>query len=219
MPYNVSLYMRSPYILDPEVLDQPPEWTERFTHDGERIHIRAGSGVPVDPAFAPSRFRIELPAARLPDMFNLGIGGPCVTDLVRDKVEELEPGVHQFLPVEITAKGGECPEKRFWLLHICNRVDAIDPDRSVLRVDEKGRFHWDRLPAGVQPRMVLRKEVIAGKCLWYDRRWLPGGFFMSDELFDFLTEGKVFKETIGPPGRFIGGGKRTKLDSWKVFTE
>jgi hypothetical protein len=63
--------------------------------------------------------------------------------------------------------------------------------------------------------MVLRKEVIAGKCLWIDRRWLPGGFFMSDELFDFLTEGKVFKEIIGPPGSFIGGGKRTKLDSWE----
>ena len=218
MPYNVHVYKQSPYNPGAEVLDQPPEWTESFTHNGERIHYRGMSGVPVDdPAHAPSRFRLEIAAARLPDVFVLSSGWG-VSDLVRDMVEELEPGVHQFLPAEITAKGRERPEKRYWFLHICNRVDAIDPDKSVLRVDDKGRYHWDRLPAGEQARMVLRKEVIAGKCLWIDRRWLPRGVFMSDELFDFLTEGKR-KDFIGPPGTFIGGGKRTKFISWKVLAE
>ena len=218
MPYNVSLFKRSPYIPGAEVLDQPPEWTESFTHDGERIHFRGMSGVPVDPKHAPSRFKVGIAAARLPDLFALSSGFGA-SDLVRDKVEELEPGVHQFLPAEITAKGGERPKKRYWFLHICNRLDAIDPDRSVLRVDDKGRFHWDRIPGGAKSRMVLRKEVIAGKCLWFDRRWLPRGIFMSNELFDFLTEGKVFKEIIGPPGSFVGGGKRTKLISWEVYVE
>lgn len=217
MPYHVKLFKRSPYSPNLTVLDEPPEWGESITHDGEWILYKSMSGVPVNPAHAPSRFKVGVAAARLPDLFGLG-HGLGVTDLVRDKVEELEPGVHQFLPAEITAKGGERPEKRYWFLHICNRVDAIDPERSVLRVDEKGRFHWDRLPEGAKPRMVLREEIIAGKCLWINPRWTGGGFFMSDELFDFVTEGKR-KDFFAPPGAFVGGGKRTKLISWEVYVE
>lgn len=198
MPYYVKLFTQSPYILDVEVLDQPPEWTERFEHEGEWIMYRAMSGVPVSPEHAPSGFRVGIPAARLPDLFGLG-PGLGVTDLIRDKIEELEPGVHQFLPAEITAKGGERPERRYWFLHICNRVDAIDPEKSVLRFAEGGgRFYADGIPGGATPRMVLREEAIAGMCLWKDRRWSTG-FFMSDALFDFVTEGKR-KEFFAPPG-------------------
>jgi hypothetical protein len=218
MPYHVSLYKRSPYILDVEVLDQPPEWTERFEHEGEWIMYRSMSGVPVNPDHAPSRFRVGIPAARLPDLFGLGpsLGA---SDLVREKIEEMEPSVHQFLPAEITAKGGERPERRYWFLHICNRVDAIDPDKSALRYDERlEKFRTDNVPGGAKPRMVLRKEAIAGMCLWIERRW-SGGFFISDELSDFLTDGKRFKELAFPSGAFVGGRKRAKLESWEVFTE
>lgn len=172
--------------------------------------------MPVNPAHAPSRFRVEVAAARLPDFFALS-SGFGVSDLVRDKIEELEPGVHQFLPAEITAKGGERPEKRYWVLHICNRVDAIDPDKSVLRYDERYNKFYPDIPGGVRPRLVLKGDVIAGMCLWIDRLW-SSGTFMSDALFDFLTEGKR-TDFFAHPGAFIGGGKRTKLISWEVFTE
>lgn len=206
MPYHAKLFMRSPYIPSGlEILDKPPEWAQRFEHDGEWILYKAMSGVPVDPAHAPSRFKVGVAAARLPDLFDIG-AGLGVTDLVRDKIEELEPGVHQFLPAEITAKGGERPDRRYWLLHICNRVDAIDPERSALRFAERGgRFHYDNVPGGATPRMVLREEAIAGMCLWIDRRWGGDGFFMSDALFDFVTEGKR-KEFFAPRELSSAGG-------------
>ena len=221
MPYDWTLYLRSPYLpRGAHAFGVQAAWREPLIYKGEWIFNKSMGGVPIDPAEAPSRFRVGIPAARLPDFFGLAEGGYCVSDLVRDKIEELEPGVHQFLPAAITAKGGEVPQQRYSLFHICNRVDAIDPEKSVLSYDE-GLKTFDRssrgLPPDATPRMVLRKEAVAGMCAWVDRRW-KYGYFMSDALAEFLIEAHR-RPFIGPKGTFLGGRKRTKLVYWEVFTE
>jgi len=115
-------------------------------------------------------------------------------------VEELEPGIHQFFPVELTAKDGEVLEKRHWLLNICNRVDAVDLSKSEQPPTGKSYdSHIVRSP-GEAP-IVLRKEVIAGKCVWIDRRIGFASFF-SDELMHFMEKHEF-----------------AKFRSWKVRAE
>lgn len=219
MPYHAKLFMRSPYIPSGlEILDKPPEWAQRFEHDGEWILYKAMSGVPVDPAHAPSRFKVGVAAARLPDLFDIG-AGLGVTDLVRDKIEELEPGVHQFLPAEITAKGGERPDRRYWLLHICNRVDAIDPERSALRFAERGGAiplrqcsRWRDAEDGA-PRGGDRRHVPV------DRPAMGGGWVLHVGRAVRLCHGRQTQGVLCPPGAFVGGGKRTKLISWEAYIE
>ncbi|KMS51615.1 imm11 family protein [Sphingobium cupriresistens] len=49
---------------------------------------------------------------------------------LRDLIEQYEPGLHQFFPVEIfKAREGQAVATYYWL-NVCNRIDSIDPERS-----------------------------------------------------------------------------------------
>ncbi len=114
-----------------------------------------------------------------------------VTDRFRQKVEDLEPGVHQFFEVEISAKGGEQPKHRYWFLNICNRVDAIDQELTTLPLVHDGLLYsTEGLSVGDDLGLVFRKEAVAGKCMWIDRRVI-GTFFFSDELVAFVEENQL----------------------------
>lgn len=203
MPYMVKIDLQSPYIPKGlKILDERSEFHKSVRVDGENFSVdRAMSGLPWEPKVVPQQFSVEVAAADLPDFFSLRIGYG-VTDIFRDKVEELEPDVHQFFPVEITAKGRESPVKRVWLLHICNRVDAIDPIKTSVPLGFGGLFYsTEGLSVGRELGFVLRKEAVAGKCMWVDCRYKSGEFF-SDELFAFVEQSRL-----------------TKLRSWHVCAE
>ena len=202
MPYHVMLAISSPYhAKDAEVLDLPEDWREPTERLGKVW--RGGKlfrGAPLDPSEVPHKFKTKTRADRLPDMFDCRAAF-LVSDILRDKIEELEPGVHRFFDAEITCKGGEESAKRYWSFQICNVVDAIDEDKSVLSTlgETEMLSQWG-VGEGLEARMVLRKEVIEGMCVWLDTRFAP--FFMSDELFEFIRKNKL-----------------TRLDSWEVFAE
>lgn len=201
MPYHTTLSIASPYqAKEAKVLDLPEDWyepTERLgkVWRGSRI-FRGG---PLDPSEVPHKFKTKTRADRLPDMFGMAVGY-MVSDILRDKIEELEPGVHRFFDAEITCKGGEVSAKRYRMLQICNVVDAIDEDKSLLATLGRTEMLSPGVGKGLEAKMVLRKEVIEGMCLWLDKRFAP--FFMSDELFEFIRKNKL-----------------TRLDSWEVFAE
>lgn len=203
MPYHVKIDLRSPYqAKDGEVLDYPEDWFEPTERRG-RVWggNRIFRGAPLDPSEVPHKFRTKTRADRLPDMFAVP-AGYMVSDVLREKIEEQEPGVHRFFDTEITCKGGEKPAKRYWLLQICNLVDAIDEEKSVLYTIGNGYKIYQRygLGPGAQPKLVFRKEAIAGMCVWMDERF--EGFFMSDELVEFILKYKL-----------------TRLNTWEVFAE
>ena len=200
MPYIVSLVPRSPY--SPWV-DVPGYVTGTFskpiTVDGELIVSVLNSGIPLDPEKVPHRYIVQAKAEALPEIFGLKFGY-AVIDRFREKVEELEPTVHQFFDVEIMTKGGARPDKRYWLLQICNRVSSIDPEKTTLPLGPGDRYVGTNIPSGQPMGMVLRKEAIAGKRMWFDRKFM--GRFFSDELFDFVRVNKM-----------------TRFDAWKIEAE
>jgi len=193
MPYVVSLVPQSPYI--PSGLTAigytHGTFSKPFKYDEEWISSVLNSGTPMDPEMVPRRHAVDVKAEALPDIFSLGFGYG-VTDRVREKVEELEPGVHQFFDIELTTKGGRRPKKRHWLLHICNRLDAIDPEKTTLPLAPGGlEYSVAAYTVGEPIDMVLRKEAIEGKCMWIDRKFME--HFLSDELFDFVEKNGLTK--------------------------
>ena len=198
MPYVVSLTPTRPYMPGVTAVGYTAgTFSTPITVNGERIASVLNSGTPIDPDMVPRNYTVEVKADALPDVFSLKFGYG-VTDRFREKVEELEPGVHQFFAVEITAKGGERPKQRHWLLHVCNRVSAINPEKTTLPLGPGGhKYMATEVELGQPMGMELRKEPIAGKCIWIDREFM--GIFISDELFDFVQKNKM-----------------TKFHSWKV---
>lgn len=202
MPYQVSLPLKKPYIQGVKVLDdQSGIRNLNIRHGDDLIRYGMNHGIPLNPKIVPRRFEIEISVKQMPDLISLALSWG-VTDVFRDKVEELEAGVHQFFPVEIWARGGEQPTRNYWLMNVCNRVDAINAKESVLRSTHDGRF-FDRHGLGENEvaKLVFHKSIIAGMSMWVDRRY-PDTIFFCDELFAFVMDNEM-----------------AKLKFWKVYME
>ena len=203
-----------PYLVDTPLLPQytvPIKFERDITEELKRsfqlgndwLNVSDHHGLPIDPDIVPRRAFIQTKAKRLMDFVSLRFR-KGVTDAFRQKVEELEPGVHQFIPVEIFTRDGEPVEKTYYLMNVCHRVDAIDEEKSIVTwkgipgIEEKRHCIMWGLPEGYTKetwhknyRLVFKKELIEGMCMWIDRRY--PGLFYSDELFEFVEKAKLKK--------------------------
>jgi hypothetical protein len=131
---------------------------------------------PVGGTGPSSRFRQPMPdrpyqyrvrkSDYLPDCI-----GYIITNRIRDVIEALEPGVHQYLPVEFFYKNGtQLPGER-WYLNICNRLDTIAAEHCNIQVHPKlgiyqtGNGDWD---------VKVWKHKVARHAIWCE--WKYGDY-------------------------------------------
>jgi len=118
---------------------------------------------------------------------------------VREAIEELEPGVHQFFSVRILRERGKRPIYRldgrildmpYYLLNPGIRLDAVDLEKSDVDV----RIHPHVTLVGVNPgrwdTVVLRRSVIAGRHIWRGQYQLGMYTFFSDQLAEVYRKRK-----------------------------
>ena len=157
------------------------------------------AGRAVDPANVPTKVQwkdINSPLF-IPDFSS----GPFIHLSARAKalIEEFEPGVHQFLPVEFLDMNGAHLEDR-WFLCVCNRLDTVDRDRTkgfILKKYPIGsgwvpirdlirRKEFNLIPQGydtsLPSKLVFNRAQIGNAHLWCDKCLSQGGPFVSDEL-------------------------------------
>ena len=109
---------------------------------------------------------------------------------IKDIIEEYEPDIHQFFPMEYyDAKGKEKIGEGYWMI-ICKRLDSlhdslcVPPRNERGFIDEFNEIYKDRDKS--LDRAVFSKEKIAGHHLWHDKFRL--GVNCSDELGKRLVE-------------------------------
>jgi hypothetical protein len=145
----------------------------------------------------PTRITINPREGYLPD-FGTGPWGGLflVSQNFVDIVEWLEPGVHQFLQIRETFDvEGRQLEKRYYLMNILRVVNAVDVERSSVRITRKD--HFLTLPGrtkkvtteimGFLPGkrvLVFRKGVIEGLHLWRGTMKDLVGIGFSEALHD-----------------------------------
>jgi hypothetical protein len=166
-----------------EVVDQTSDDGLRFTPT--TIQPAFTMGRPVKTDFVPTKMQWGDPHRHsIPD-FNSG-WILNVSSRAKDLIENLEPGVHQFLPVDYFDIEGEFVESR-WFLIVCNRIDGVDRNRSRMRL-VKGVL-WS--PIGVDdPKLVFNEEQVRGYHLWRDKH-LTHGPYISDILADRIQREKL----------------------------
>lgn len=101
-----------------------------------------------------------------------------VNQTFKDILEELEPGVHQFFPMEIFIKDEKVGD-RYWL-NICNRLDSYDRTRTY-PLNERGFWKPTRENPGAQ---VFSVAAIGSHHAWHDK--FEPGTFISDTLAERL---------------------------------
>ena len=139
-------------------------------------------GRPVKTDFVPTKMRwCDRQRHPIPD-FDAGLM-LNVSNRAKNLIDNLEPGVHQFLPVEFFDIDDRFVESR-WVLIVCNRIDSVDRNHSRLRL-ANGLF-W--VPDGVvDPKLVFNEEQASGYHLWRDK-YLISGPFISDVLAERIQK-------------------------------
>jgi hypothetical protein len=134
------------------------------------------------PERVPTKAVLWSTRSRYPNVMPI-YGQLGVCDAFRDIVEEFEPGVHEFFPIEICEKPDGPAVVRYHILNICNRLQSVVFDDAVI-VRETG-LPGDRARVwalGTPGRKLsFHKAAITGKHLWRDSGALVWKF-MSDEL-------------------------------------
>lgn len=145
-----------------------------------------------DPTIVPRRAEMISSHKTIADFVPIH-GRMTVAPEVRDLIEELEPGVHQFIPVEIVRGRGKKPIYRidgrildhpYYLFNVQIQVDPVWIERSEVQVHSfPGRpdyVYMKRLPT--RGKIVLHRDMVAGHHAWSGRYQLRGNLFFSDTL-------------------------------------
>jgi hypothetical protein len=153
-------------------------------------------GEPLTPellGLKPDPYFIHLPErGDLPDMFD-GKRVWTVSEKVKTIIDDLEPNVHTFIPVEPVSKRSKRTFGTYYLLYVGQAIDAVVIEESEFR-DGPGRAGFDEAPVLISA--VLDGRLIAGKHLWRGGLEKLGGGgdpfgayrFCSDELKRRLEE-------------------------------
>ncbi|WP_102958182.1 imm11 family protein [Mangrovicella endophytica] len=172
------------------------EWVSKPDNDAV---WRLKQGVRLAPEELPTHAQLRTRFKTLPDFIHLASAWG-VTDAFRDKVEELEPGVHQFFPVTLLdPKGVPIEGAHYSILNVMTIVQAMDTELTHGDWIEPRRPNGKRIfePArGVNLHMVLRRDVAGSLHLWRDALRPESGVFFSDVLWDWVQRQKL-KKLVG----------------------
>jgi len=201
MVYSISFVM--PYYQWPseEFLDGNPieiELAGPETKEKRRLQIinkthRYHLGMPIADDHVPTIWQWSSSKALLD--FDNPHAFPCVNAKIKSIIEELEPDVHQFFPVQVVGKKKEPLDER-WLWNVCNRIDSVDREHTTW-IQPRGKrwFHPDRvrpedLPEdydrSVPPKIVFSTERIGSAHFWRDPNLKRRDLYCSQSAGDAL---------------------------------
>jgi len=141
--------------------------------DGQRIIDGNPSvGRPLLPINIPTKLSREpwnLRLLPLLDMERYWGGNLLVPAAFKDLLEEMEPEVHQFWPMDIYVKG-ELVDRKYWFI-ACNRITAQSREHCYPPLDARG--FWDPSPIGQREndRLVFDSAVIGDRHAWVDTHY------------------------------------------------
>jgi hypothetical protein len=129
----------------------------------------------------PERLQWNGPKRPIPDLLDLPHF--CLSRRARDLIEQWEPGVHTFVPVEFVWSDGSLAERRYFL-RFRRSFDAVSAEHSTWR-KESGVL-WR--PAGlIDERLVFDTRLIGSAHLWQNEGMAaPRRYYASDALAECM---------------------------------
>lgn len=191
---------------DQGIMDVPQEgyWRRIEYAQPDEVHPSAlgenksaqEQGYWVKPETMPKQYLWANGPKPLPDV----LPGMVVCPRFMELVEQFEPGVHQFVPVEIyKARDGKPVATHYWFI-VGHRLDSVDAERTTFiwkaPTDDPEAGHWaDRYFDPAKSRIVRLSDAslifseakISGHHIWHDPHILgENNPLCSDEVADKL---------------------------------
>jgi hypothetical protein len=128
----------------------------------------------------------------LPDIFALPGPVPCINQAVRDCIESLEPGVHQFFPITLLHPNMDTVfDGRFYILNVCKLLNSIILQASNLRIiNAHTPYSYVQTGLNHPDFRAVQKSVIDGSHLWREQVYLRD-IYISDCLYREFRDRKL----------------------------
>lgn len=168
-------------------------WDSSWGDILEKLIRPVKMGQKVDAKYFPPSGLLEEKVKVIRNLF--GIEFWYCTDVIKNAIEQLEPGRHGFHPFSLRNpfEGDEITQ--LYIINIVGWIDAIDVERSdnlVTRIIPSGkkitRVSTLHLSKGKR-EIALHDDMIKGRHLWVSPKADgPGKAFVSDELHDKIKQ-------------------------------
>lgn len=197
-----------PYVISGNIASTRIVVTERTQEFFFQYYAKLGLGLPLTPellALTPDPYFVTPPRkGGMPAIFGENLGVWTVNDQVKQIIEELEPGIHTFIPVNLRVRDKETDYGQYYLLYIGQAIDAIVIDETNFR-DGFGRegFQKSWVLNGLVGPTVLDPKLIEGRHLWRGGIGKIGGG--GDPFYRYLFCSDELKKRI----------KSAKLEGWR----
>ena len=115
-----------------------------------------------------------------------------VSQRFRDVVEEIDPGVHQFVPVEIVNRAGNpCKGGPWYFFRVQRVLSAINMEGSsnIPPVGVGGSDHGDanRIQINSNAKLVVNADQVSSIGIWHDKR-SPQHRFVSEKVLSRMKD-------------------------------
>lgn len=167
----------------------------------------------IDPEKVPRFFRLPR-NKKLSKIFQFGGYGLGVPEIFRAKVEDLEPGVHQFFPIDVELRTGEHLAPQYYLLNCRTYLEALDTEKTTAKFYSRATENYiDETSYGGQyfrpvaylmseqkkienPKdlFFFKEEMVRGRAIWREGGMLglsSWWWIFSDDLWAFCRKNKL----------------------------
>lgn len=193
------LIERNPYstITGMSTIDQTQKefFQADFLHpeEADRVsritYAKMTTGYAMNPDDMAKKVRWESKSRAVPDVAKC-YGTLLISERVRDIMEQFEPGVHQFLPVDLYRPKADEPFARYYWLIITQRIDSVDAEHTTYgRMGIRKDGIWD-LNGDPEKNIYHSLSAIGDHHMWIDP-YIGGAPKLSDALGDALIEAGV----------------------------
>jgi hypothetical protein len=134
------------------------------------------SGRAIEPEHLPTKLMIKNGKIAVTD-FDGYWGLIFISPRFKAIIEELEPGVHQFAPVQLVDRRKQ-PMADHWIWIICQSLDTIDAEASNFELRHECRYK--RRGEDVRP-LIFSKSKIGHHHFWREKFMMPGHYVMLSE--------------------------------------
>ncbi|MDX8355505.1 imm11 family protein [Cognatiyoonia sp. IB215182] len=114
---------------------EPTPWLSAMLTKGRSNFDKPGEQMPLTEelrAQLPHTVRVEKPPEQgVPDIFECLWVGNIVSERLKAKLEELEPGAHEFFPVTVKRDDDSETFGTWYILYLHQKPDIIDHDRTL----------------------------------------------------------------------------------------
>jgi hypothetical protein len=162
-----------------ELIDESPDNGGRITPGSPQ------QGRPLKDKNVPTRLERTGPTLQeypLLDVISYSGSNLLACRAFRDLVEEMEPGVHQFFPMDLLVNGAKVATY-YWFV-CCTRIATLSAEHCYPPLNERGFFKASRFGQQQNDRLVLSREKIGAHHAWVDK--FHGVLFFSNAFAERL---------------------------------